>query len=842
MSRTRIAVASLAVAALIGQSAVGLVDAAAANKQAKPAVAQKQAAVKTLSHLKAVSIGNKSTAKLTNVNILSQDGENVLTYTLTYHNGGSTALSLLDYWSKVKTKSGTVYSVSAISADKDKKTVVPGASVNVTYTAKIAKGIKYSDLNFQVIKWNFSVAGYEQLLGSISIPASYVVATPVNTTGKLVFGDNSANAKVTSVNVIGLGDYNYVGVALQLHNSGSRTIENPNLKYVVQTPSGTPFALTPDASSTSYQINPQEIKTLNLIAKLPKAVNTANLQLLVAQSDETTKADLPLATMDLGTKKGQSTVTAANKERILSVSNSRIATRVDSVSRNQSFGESSLSVQFALTNKGNQTVTLPKYAFEIQAGSKAYTLSASGLEGITLEPGEEQYISVDGTIPVIANSDELKLILKTPAGAPSSAEGAPSPTVSTYPLAAYSLPDYTEMQSSTGQERIVKNNDGIFGVTLDAVQKLPWNDGNLLATKVTITNKGTKAAKLPQLAGAYKLDLTELNNNVQLISSNTTQVLGAGEKTSVYVVTNVPNSLSFSQLQIQLLQKLSDDKTSNWAMFSNYGKTSELPAIADGSFYNLDTAGKKSDLQARKTYLFKGSSNDIIYSEMILKNRESKQVTPSQLTGYFLTDQGQYYKAEANQVKHSVGPDAASIVSFSAKVPKGTVVSNWRLVVGESIKDNQFLQGDEVATGYVNASAMELNLDSRSIQRNLKNVELFPYTLNITSIEGHTNSSGLELKLKYDLSRDLSFEMGEFQHKFMLQVTDSSGASFFKEIELEKDFVIGNNKEFSYQIADPIFATARSGSFQFTIHDLYQGEKMSIATQPAYYVNDDVYN
>lgn len=840
MNRTRIFVASMAVTALLGQVVAGPVDVAAAAAK-KTTTSEKQAAVKTLSQLKAMSIGAKNTVKLTNVNILSQDGENILTYTLTYHNGGSSALSLLDYWSKVKTKSGTVYSVSAISADKDKKTVVPGASVNVTYTAKIAKGLKYSDLNFQVIKWNFSVAGYEQLLGSISVPASYVVATPVNTTGKLVFGENSANAKVTSVNVIGLGSYNYVGVALQLHNSGSRTIENPNLKYILQTPSGTPFALTADASSTNYQIHPQEIKTLNLIAKLPKTVNTANLQLLVAQSDETTKADLPLATMDLGTKKGQQSVTAVDKERILNVSNNRIATRIDSVSRNQSFGESSLSVQFALSNKGDQTITLPNYAFEIQAGAKSYTLSSSGLEGITLGPGEEQLISVDGTIPVIVNSDELELILKTPAGTSGSGEGAMPETASTYPLAAYSLPDYTEMQSSVGQERIVKNNDGTFGVTLDAVQKLPWNDGNLLATKVTIANKGTKAAKLPELAGAYKLDLTTLSNDVQLISSNTTQILGAGEKTSVYVVANVPSSLTFSQLQVQLLQKVGTDKTSNWAMFSSYGKTSDLKAVADGSYFNLDTAGKKSDLQARKTYMYKGSNNDIIYSEMIMKNRETKQVTPSQLTGYFLTDKGQYYKAEANQVTHSVGPDAASIVSFSAKVPKGTVVSNWQLVVGESITENKFTEGEAKPTGYVNASAMELNMDSRDIKSTLKDVELFPYTLTVKEIVGNTTSSGLELKLKYDLNRDLAFEIGEFQHKFILEVVDSSGARFEKEIELNKDFVVGSNQSFSYVVNDLIFATSRSGAFQFSIYDSYQGEKTKIATQAAYYDNSSLY-
>lgn len=847
MNRTKMVVASIAVAALLGQNAVGIVDAAAAKTQPKATVTKKQAVVNTLSNLKGIRITSKSTVKLTNVNILSQDEGNILTYTLTYQNNDSKAISLIDYWSKVKTKSGTAYSVTVISADKDKKKVVPGSTLNVTYTTKIAKGLKFSDLNFQVLKWNFSVAGYEQVLGSISIPSSYTAAAPANSYRKISFMDYTANAKIGSVSVIGLGSYNYVYVPLQLHNLGAKTIENPNLKYVVQTVSGTPYALTADSASASYKINPQESKTLNLIAKIPRTVNINSLQLVVVQNDETTKSDLPVATLNLGTKKGQNSITAPNKDRVLHVDDSQIATRIDSVSRNQSFGKSNLSIQFAIKNKGDQAIKLPNYTFEIQSGTKSYPFSGSSIDGVILEPGEEQMISLDGTIPVIANAEKLELVLKSPAGAtgtsaPSSSE---QPTTSiagvSYPLAVYRFPEYTEMQYALGQERTIKNNDGTFGVTLDTIQKLPWNDGNLLSTKITIANKGEKAAKLPELVGAYKMDLTALSSAVQLINTNTSQVLGAGEKTSVYVVANIPSNLSFSQLQVQLLQKVGTDKTSNWIMFSNYGKTSDFKTVADGSFYNMDTSGKKADLQTRKTYMYKGSTNDIIYTEMIMKNRESKQTNPSQLTGYFLTDKGQYYKADVNQVNHAVGPDAASIVSFSAKIPKGTVVSNWNLVVGESITDNKFTELDGKPTGYVNASAMELMLTSRDIKSTLKDVELFPYTVSVNEIEGRTNSSGLEVKMKYDLKRDLAFDMGAFQHKLVFEVVDSSGARFEKEVELEKDLLVGGSQSFSYAVSDLIFATSRSGAFQFSIYDSYQGVKTKIATQAVPYVNNDLY-
>ncbi|MNH91126.1 hypothetical protein D3C73_436770 [compost metagenome] len=225
-----------------------------------------------------------------------------------------------------------------------------------------------------------------------------------------------------------------------------------------------------------------------------------------------------------------------------------------------------------------------------------------------------------------------------------------------------------------------------------------------------------------------------------------------------------------------------------------------------------------------------------------MKNREKQQLNACQLAGYFLTDKGQYYKAEVNQTQNAVGPDSASIVSFSAKLPKGVTVSNWNLVVGESITENKFTEPEGKPTGYVNASALELNMDSRNIQSTLKNVELFPYNLTVKEIKGNTSASGLEIKLKYDLSRDLAFDMGKFNHKFVLEVMDSSGARFEKEIELEKDFVLGSNQTFSYVVNDLIFATSRSGAFQFSIYDSYQGEKVKIATQAAAYDNGRLYD
>ncbi|AWB46252.1 hypothetical protein DCC85_20185 [Paenibacillus sp. CAA11] len=838
-----------AVAALLVSHVPLGADAASTKTTSKTKTTQTKAIVHTVNNLAPIKITSKSTVRLSDVNILSQDQQNILTYTLTYQNNDARSLSLVDYWTKVKTSSGTTYNATVVTIDKDKKSVVPGASVSVTYTTKIAKSLKFSDLNFQIIKWDFSASGYESSLGGFKIPAYYTIATPYGNAAKLMVNQSPVKTKIVSASAMGTGGYNYVNIGLNIENIGSKLLDNPNMKYVLQTQSGTVFTLA-DADGSSYTIQSQDNRTVNLITKIPSKVNLNGLQLLVLQNDETLKSDLPVASLNLGSISSANSKTPINKTKVLAVGNQKITTNIQDAYVNQSFNKSDISIQYVLRNTGTQKVNIPAYTFEIKAGNLSYPLSVIGMDGLSLDPDEEQTISLSGNIPSKSALGKLELVVKTPTSAPSTPssgeqQNAPVPSggvAYSYPVAIYAVPELTAMQNTMGKERIIKNSLGTFGVTLGSVQRLPWEDGRLLVTKISIANRGTATVQLPDFAGAYKMDASPVATTTQLINSNTTKILGPGASSDVYVVTKVPTNLDFSQLQIILQQKLAADKLSNWVQFTSLGSINDFATIKMGELAHLETSGRKADVKIRSTQVYTGVSADLVNTEVIMKNLENTQVNLSQLTGYFETQDGQYYKAEVNQVDHAVGPQTQSIVSFSAKIPKSVIISNSRLIIGESITDNALTDLGGKSNGYVNAQAMELALTNRTVQTNLKNIELFPYTLNVDNVKGSTTSSGLNVQMKYDLKRDADYDMGAFKHKFLLEVTDSSGASFVKEIELEKDFVLGDDKTFTFPISDPIFATSRTGAFQFTIYDLYQGEKIKLASQAAYYDNSHLFD
>ncbi|MNW64842.1 hypothetical protein D3C74_431620 [compost metagenome] len=106
MRKIPLTAAALGITMLL-TSTQGALAAGTTSTTNKASSKQTKAVVHTLANLSPIKIGNKSTVRLTDVNILTQDEENILTYTLTVANGEGKALDLLDYWSKVKTASGT---------------------------------------------------------------------------------------------------------------------------------------------------------------------------------------------------------------------------------------------------------------------------------------------------------------------------------------------------------------------------------------------------------------------------------------------------------------------------------------------------------------------------------------------------------------------------------------------------------------------------------------------------------------------------------------------------------------------------------------------------------------
>lgn len=842
MNKKQLTATTLGLALLISSTP----SAFAAVNKAPAAQLNKSAVVHTINNLSPVKLTSKSTIRLSDINVLSQDSSNVISYTLTIANNDTTSLNLLDYWTKVKTVSGTVYSPTLITADKEKKTVAPGSTLTLTYVVTVPRHIGPSSLIFQVVKWDFSKPNYENILGAIKIPASYLLSTPANYSKTLRINDTPVKLKVNQVTSFLSGAYNYVGIELNVQNTGYKLLDDPKLKFVVKTASGSNYPLTADTSSTGYQIQPQDNKTLKLMASVPKAVSLKNLELQVIQEDETAKTSLPIATMQLTQAKNQSVAVKPNMEKKITLDNGSLAASINGAWLNQSYGESDLSIQFTIRNSGNQTVTVPKYDFALHTAT-GYTVpvTTTELDSLKLSPQESKTFRLNVTAKSEIAMQSLQLFVNAPqqstGGAAESNTPATSGTQSSfsYPVGIFEVPEPSQMLNTLGSEQFMQTTNGLVGLTLSSIQRLPWSDGDLVSAKISVANHGNKTVSLPELAGQFKVDSATLSSDIKLVQVQNSTLLGFGKSADLYVVGKIPANLDVSQLQIALLEKKGDN-TSEWFRFTHLGEMPELTSVERGKSYKLNDQGRDEEVKELKTVLFTGVSSDILYTELSIKNLENHQIDPAQLVGYYQDSFGQSYQTQVVQLDTPTPASGSGIVELWAKVPKSKALSSMQLVIGEGITDNKLTAVKGTPNGYINATSLGLQVQSPGVNGTLKGMTINPYSLDITNMVAYlSGSSNVQVTFNYNLSRNDTYQIGEFTHKYLIELKDSTGAVFEKEVTPETDLKTGKGS-FSFSVSDPIYEKLKAGNYTISVYDEFQGARLKLANQSYYYDNSAI--
>ena len=796
--------------------------------------------VQTLAKVPAVKVTARSTVKLTDVNILSQDDGNTVTYTLTYKNNDSTPMMMLDYWSKVKTKGGTSFSPKLIAKDQEKKTVSPGSTVDLTYVMKVGREVKLSDLNFLIVKWDFSKPNYESTLGKFNVPTSYSITTPVGKTKTVRLSDSAVKVKVSGIKVYpGENKKQYVKIGVNLNNISYKLLDNPNIKWILRTPGGTNYPLTPDKDSTGVSIQAQANKTLNLMASLSTALKLEKSELLLVEEQGEEKTALPVAALQLPEASQTNVNVAANQPNIISIDGQPVSTLLESARVRGEDEEFDLTMQWVLKNQGKKEVKVPKYALEIRTeDGTSYPIETKALDDLKLKPGATKTIKLNSTIQGNGDTSKIKLYAMTPTTKDQSKEGETSGGGTSgfefsYPVGIYAIPESVTSGDGLTTETVIKNSKGTFGVSVGSLQRLPWTDSDIIAAKVTIRNASAKTVQLPELEAMFTIDSARIDGDTKLIRAEGGKLLGSGMVTEAYLLTKIPSELNMSRLELTLQEKVSEEEKNDWITLSTSGLIQPLSYVGEGKTYTQGTADKETELGIRRTYVYPGSSSDIVYTEFEMTNKSLRQSGLAKLVGYYKTADGQYYKATAKQANRVPGPGQKSIVTFWAKVPKSVkTLSNMRLIVGEGVADNKFVTGEGEATAYVNAMSFEVQPKSLSVLSSLNDIDLYPFKFSGSNIKAYlTGGTAVQIEMIYSLTQEEAVDSGEYGHKLILSITDGSGKVFDKELTPGTDLKTGINQTLNWSIDDTVFDKIRGGSYRVALYDVFEGQRIRLAEQ-----------
>ncbi|MEK3700089.1 hypothetical protein NYE33_24210 [Paenibacillus sp. FSL R10-2199] len=856
MRKYRVTYAALLVSTLVAGQLAGSIAAPVAAAAATSKNAAAPAAAPAFK-FNSVPLGAGVTAVLENVNIWSQTGGNIVSYTLKYTNSGNSSASLLKYFSRVVTPGGSVLPGNPVGTDALKKKVGAKESLSVTYYVNVGQTSSLQGLKISMLVWDAKAKGYLKQTGSYAVPANYSTAAAAGTSLNTTMNDIPVTASADSLQLYKYGGKVYAKVGLNLTNKGNKVLGDPGYSAYLVSASGTSFELALSSTQADYKIQPQEKRSIYYLAEIPVYLKTDNMKLQFTQKDETTKLELPKSAYKLPAATSPNLVVGSGVVKKIIVNSNTIETLIRNANVYSQDADAVWTFQMQIKNTGNKAVTLPSYelAVKSQKGT-TFPVSAKGLSGVTLKPLETKIIPLTVRVPLEVEQSGLQLLMIEAVGADNisgpdssgTSEGAgttgtpgtpapASPVTATtkmiFPVAYFVIPYALRADVMTGQEYMTTNSYGSFSYSIQSLQRYPWRDDDIVAARLRITNTQTVSLTIPELKGSIKLDNDSLPVTTELYMDNKeSSVLAPGKSVELYVLGKIAYTSEFRDMRVAL-NGTQNSESVPFLDLSVNNSINSIPTIAQGKSYTISKKGKAASLKENKTTVYEGENYNLVYTELLLSSEEKRQSKMARLQAYYKTKDGQYFEASSSQSDNSASPGAKQLVVFWTKLPKAADIADISLYLGAGINGGKLIESKEEATGFVDVAALQLNPQGNVPASTLASTVLYPYTISVQSSEGkHLRSSDtLDITINYGLKRDNQYDAGALEHKLILQITDPFGISTEKTLTLGTDLTEGTNNQYSLSISRTLYKTMGGGAYSLTFYDEFQGERIKLGSQ-----------
>lgn len=783
--------------------------------------------IDTLSQLNFISIQPGVSVGLSDVQLGRAETGNNLTYILTYTNTGKSPFKLIDTFSKVITAGGTTVKGDPVPEDKTKLEVAPKERLSVTYYVNVGKTAKLGGVKISLYGWDFSSSDYQKKLGTFTIPATYSASVPRGQSKKITMNNLSITTKPENLQIYKYKSKVYAKIGLSLTNLGAKVLSEPGYKAYLASSGGSEFELVLDDASSAYKVQPGEKKTVTYLTEIPPYMNTANMKLLLTKEDAILKAPLPVASFHLPEAVSPNLSVAAYAVKKLTVGSNTLETQIKSASVTSEGDKAVWDLKFRVKNSGNRAVTFPAYELSVKA-KEGYTfpVDSKAFASLTLRPLEEKILQFSVKVPLEVYQGTLQLQLIEPA-----VEGK-----IIFPAAYYQIPYSLKQNNTVDSEYTVDNSYGTFAVNLESLQRMPWSSEDLLIAKIRIRNTKDTTVTLPSFTGAMRAGNNDLGSSVQVVAAGSGLSPSSGNSAEYYVIGKLPYTQEIQKLKIELTSVL-NDTAETFLSLNAMQDAAAVTSLAAGEAFHIETTGKKAEVKERRTTVYAGTSQNIMYTELEMSSEETRKSEQSRLVAYYKTLDNEYYEAEVNQSELATGPGGKNLVTVWSKLPLSADTSGLVLYIGEGVNDGKLTKPGEQPTAYINTVALALNKQTPTALASLSNsVEMFPYELTITNATGTLTEgeSTLDTVLTYNLSQNNSYNMGSYGHKLILEMTDPYGQTYEKTLKIGTELMLGNNLTYSTIFTSNLYKTLTGSKFNLTLYDDFQGERIMLGAQSYY--------
>lgn len=597
---------------------------------------------------------------------------------------------------------------------------------------------------------------------------------------KPIYINKQVYVNVVDVSLAPSNDGKTVSYTLSFYNGSNKSINLLDYWFRLGSNRGESFPLKlSSADSKKRSIAPRTTTYLHLNADVGGSTRLADLILKVVRFDFT----LSSYETGVGRFTFPSSFTGEVKPgsyKKLYVGNTVINAKILQSFMNSSDESHQLEITMSYNNVGKQTVKLPKYKY-VLVTSEGYMYNAipSETADIELSPWNKKELLVTVDVPAVVKNTGWKMVVLEDGGE----EGRSTPS------GVYQVTTSASDNKTAADNFNYSNSQGKYKFQLESLTRQPWEDGDVLSATVRIENQGTDSLSIPNMEGYFYLDNKVKIDFKRVMSASTVGIQpGSAARFSVYA--KMASNYQFTTAKVVLNEKKEQSSVKAGELQSS-AFLAKLPVLAETAQLDINREGSKSRASINRVAVYEGVTTKTYTVQVAMGNMERRTISPVKLTGYFINENNEVFPAKPVIAEGKMTPNSKSIVRFESTLPKQVSTANFRLILGESVSDQAFTDGNANADGYVNAVSYSLPSDI-PVRQEMANLEILPYKFTISKMTPLFTNDGIVVRLHYKLDKDMTISVfpEDVKLKAAIEYYDPVNqewvTKFQQELEIEK--------------------------------------------------------
>lgn len=587
------------------------------------AVPTTNAAATTANVFKKVFLTKASYIQLTDANLIPSSSGATASFTFTIYNGDSNSINLVDYWARLKTTGGTKYTLSLLDSDKKKK-ALPKTTTTLTFYSEVGSKITLDQLVINVIKFDFSVAGYEKTIAQYAFPKSYSNFVKAGGFKGVLVNNSLVNMRIDQINVTkSTKNYNF-NLTYVARNNGKFGVALPQYNYYAQTAKGLYKLALRNKTDETLTLEPAVLNAVQLTGSIPLSVATTGWKLIVTNNvgAETNKIELPVVTFDIPFK--ITTTTSTSTKTTFTNDDGTYEIELNTVQRFPWNNDDNVIAELIVRNKGSVYLPLPELSgmLIVDDSIKLQGKAVKKTGDIGLAPGTSTTISYVGSIPYNYTWSKFKLKLTQKTGEVVTDIGELTKSTVT-PIKIVEL----------GSLFTQTNNGSPFNALVTDVKTYTSDQASIYAVIMELTNKQKRSGALPMLTGYFK---TVDGNLYEAKVTKATNNIKSESKDQLIVWTELPGNIDKTGMQLILGEAFDDNGLligAGTAKGFLRAAQFNLPAetMSSTNFKNLRVGPYIIDMNRFNAWM-NGSRLDIYIGSDVTKDVNFDGYTQAQLT------------------------------------------------------------------------------------------------------------------------------------------------------------------------------------------------------------------